>query len=76
MPVHMGIMCEACRKVYFVGKSRAIKPSHTTPDMYVLTCPPPCGELKQFRKETLRPYRVSDEVFQRGCAEEDDYELV
>jgi hypothetical protein len=76
MPVYMGIMCEVCRKVYFVATSRAIKPSRTVENTYVLACPPPCREVRSFRKETLRPYRASDEAFQRGYAEEGKYELV
>ncbi len=76
MPVHMGVMCGVCRKVYFVATSRAIKPSRTVENMYVLACPPPCGELKNFRKDSLRPYRVSDEAFQRGYADEGEYDVV
>ena len=68
MPVHMGIMCEKCRRVHFIGTSHAIKPV-PTPGMYALTCPF-CLETKEFRKETVRPYRVSDEVFKSGYANE------
>lgn len=76
MPVHMGVMCGVCRKVYFVATSPAIRPSHTVENMYVLACPSPCGELKEFRKETLRPYRVSEDVFNRGYAQEGEYEVI
>jgi hypothetical protein len=74
MPVHMGIMCEKCRKVHFIATSPCIAPTPTTERMYVLTCR--CREEKDFRKEGMRPYRVSDEVFQTGFAEEVEYELV
>jgi hypothetical protein len=77
MPIHMGIMCEACRKVHFVAAaSGGIRLSRTIEGMYRLKCTPPCPEVKEFRKEALHPYRVSDEVFQRGYANEGEYELV
>jgi hypothetical protein len=44
--------------------------------MYRLTCKPPCPETREFRKEGMHPYRVSDDVFRRGYAEEGEYELV
>ena len=44
--------------------------------MYRLNCPPPCAEMKEFRKEGMRPYRVADEVFRRGYASEGEYEFV
>jgi len=74
MPVHMGIICEKCRKVHFIATSPCIAPSPATEGMYVLTCR--CREEKDFRKASMRPYRVSDEVFRTGCAEEGEYELV
>lgn len=71
MPVHMGIMCEKCRRVHFVGTSSGIQPM-PAPGMYAISCRF-CSERKEFRKETMRPYRVSDEVFQAGHANEGDY---
>jgi hypothetical protein len=44
--------------------------------MYRLKCAHPCRQVREFRKEELRPYRVSDDVFRRGYAEESEYELV
>jgi hypothetical protein len=76
MPVHMGVMCEACGKVHFVATSRGIQLSRTVEGMYRLTCNPPCPETREFRKEGMHPYRVSDDVFKRGYAEEGEYELV
>jgi hypothetical protein len=75
MPIHMGIMCEVCRKVHFTTSS-GIRPSPVTPGMYLLTCRFPCPEKREFRKETMRPYRVSDDVFRRGYAKEGEYEIV
>jgi hypothetical protein len=76
MPIHMGIVCEACRKVHFIGTSPGIRLSQRLEGMYRLTCKPPCPEIREFRKEGMHPYRVSDEVFKRGYAEEGEYELV
>jgi hypothetical protein len=76
MPIHMGIMCEACRKVHFVAASRGIGLSRTFEGMYRLKCTPPCPEVKDFRKEAMYAYRISDDVFQRGYAEEGEYELI
>ncbi len=71
MPIHMGIMCEKCHKLHFIGTSSGIKPM-PTPGMYALCCRF-CSETREFRKETMRPYRVSDQVFKTGYANEDEY---
>ena len=66
MPVHMGVMCERCQKIHFIAKSSGIQISRSGGaggGMYRLNCPPPCAEMKEFRKEGMRPYRVADEVF-------------
>ena len=76
MPVHMGIICERCRKVHFIATSRSIKPCEFAAGMYRLTCTPPCYEFREFRKDGMRPYRVLEDVFRRGCAEEGEYDLV
>jgi hypothetical protein len=76
MPIHMGIMCEACGVVHFVATSPGIKLSERVEGMYWLTCKAPCPEAKMFRKEAMRPYRVGDDMFNRGYAEEGEYELV
>ena len=75
MPIHMGIMCERCRRVYFIATSHRIRPSPNS-GMYRLTCTPACPEPREFRKETMQPYRVSDDLFNRGYAQEGEYELV
>jgi len=76
MPMHMGIMCDACLKVHLIATSPSVRPSPGTPGMYLLTCRPPCSETREFREETMRPYRVPENMFQRGYAEEGQYELV
>ena len=76
MPVHMGIMCERCRKVHFIATSPGIKLSERVEGMYRLTCKPPCPELREFRRDAMHPYRVTDEVFKAGYAELGEYEVV
>jgi len=76
MPIHMGIMCDACRKVHFVATSPGIRPSASNQGMYLLTCRPLCRETREFRKDTMQPYRVSETVFNTGFEEEGEYELV
>jgi hypothetical protein len=76
MPIHMGIMCDACRKVHFIATSPGIQLSRTTEGIYRLTCKPPCPEVREFRKEGMRPYRVSDTAFKTGYVEEGEDELV
>jgi hypothetical protein len=44
--------------------------------MLLLTCRHGCHEIREFRKDTMRPYRVEDEAFQTGFAEEGEYEVV
>ena len=76
MPVHIGIMCDVCRMVHFIATSSTIKPSPMNKEMYRLVCAPPCSEVREFRKDSMRPYRVTDTVFKTGHAEDDEYELV
>ena len=72
----MGIMCERCRKVHFIATSPNLRPSTANPGMYQLSCRFGCNETREFRKDTMRPYRVQDKVFQTGFAEEGEYEIV
>ena len=72
----MGIMCKMCRRVHFIATSHSIKPSSLAAGMYRLICNPPCSLQGEFRKESMRPYRVSEDVFNRGYAREGEYELV
>lgn len=76
MPIHIGIMCNICRKVHFVATSHRIKPSKLAAGMYRLACNPPCRMQREFRKENMRPYRVAENVFKTGYANESEYELV
>ena len=76
MAIHMGIMCDACGTVHFIASSPGIELSHTIEGMYKLTCKPPCSGAKHFRRDEMRPYRVSDDIFHAGYAEVGEYELV
>ena len=70
----MGIMCEKCRRIYFIPTSSEIKPTDT-PEMYALSCGS-CKEKREFRKDTMRPYRVQDQVFRSGYATEGEYDSI
>ncbi len=72
----MGVMCEACRKVFFVATWHGISPSRRDAEAFEFACKPPCRAVQEFRKADLRPFRVSDEAFQKGYAEESEYEVV
>ena len=76
MPIHMGIVCERCRKIHFIATSSGIQFSRSGGGIYRLNCPPPCAQWKEFRKEVMQPFRVADDVFRRGYALEGEYELV
>jgi hypothetical protein len=72
----MGVMCEACRRVHFIATSRRVQLSQTAEGIYLLRCNPPCPAVSEFRKDGMHPYRVSEDVFKRGYANEGEYELV
>jgi hypothetical protein len=69
----MGILCEKCHTVHFIGTSGAIRPMKT-PGMYAVSCF--CSVKREFRKETMHPYLVSDEVFSTGHANAGIYVLI
>ena len=69
-------MCDVCGMVHFIATSSTIKPSPMNKEMYRLVCAPPCFEVREFRKDSMRPYRVADTVFKTGHAEDGKYELV
>jgi hypothetical protein len=76
MPVHMGIMCEVCRTVYLVATWRGITPSDRDKEIFRLVCQSPCPEVKEFRTDAMRPYRISEDAFSGGYAREGEYELI
>jgi len=74
MAVHVGITCERCRTIHFILTSTGIKAT-PAPGMFVLSCRF-CKETREFRKETMRPYRVQDQVFRTGFAKEGEYDAI
>ena len=76
MPIHIGIMCEHCGRVYFVATSGRIRLENSVRANYQLTCAPPCGATRYFTKDAMQPYIVSDYVSKRGHAERSEYELL
>ena len=76
MPIHMGIVCEGCRKVHFIATSSGIQSSRFGGGICRLNCPSPCTKTREFSRADMHPYRVADEVFRRGHASEGEYELV
>ena len=72
MPIHVGIICERCRKVHFIATSKRIEVAERD-GSYRLACMFPCGAMRHFRKEQMLPYAASDDVFSRGYAERDAY---
>ena len=76
MPIHMGIMCDACRTVYLIATWRGIAPSERDKGIFEVACKPPCPEVKEFRTDAMRPYRVSEHTFGKGYAREGEYEFV
>lgn len=76
MSIHMGIRCEECHTVHFVATSSGIRFTGRGGGMYQLACKPPCPEIKEFRKDGMRPYRVSEDVYRKGYAIEGEYEVI
>ena len=72
----MGVMCEVCRTVYLVATWRGVVPSDRDREIFRLVCNPPCPEVKEFRPDSLRPYRISEDAFSKGYAREGEYEAV
>ncbi len=74
MSIRVGILCEKCQTVHFVGTSEAIKPLRKQ-GMFVIVCRF-CSQAREFRKEAMLPFRVSDVVFETGHAREGEYALI
>ena len=76
MPIHMGIMCDACRTVYLVATWPGITLSQKDKGIFIVACKRPCPEVKEFRGDAMRPYRVSEDAFGKGYAREGEYQVV
>lgn len=76
MPIHVGIRCTSCERVYFPGTTEQIDfaPPSTTNHEYRLTCSYPCGAIRLFRTYDMQPYSVSKNAYDRGYAHQGEYE--
>jgi len=72
MPIHVGIQCESCGRVYFVANTDRIEfqPS----EFYQLTCTSPCNAVRTFLASDMKPYSVSTYSYQRGYAGAGEYQ--
>jgi hypothetical protein len=78
MPIQVGVMCEKCGTVYLIAHPDALKrisrnPQSEASGMYTLTCPFPCGTIRSFHKNEMKPYSISDHSRERGFAKKSDY---
>jgi hypothetical protein len=75
MPIHVGIVCESCERIYFIARTDRIEFLAETAE-YQLVCPRPCGMMRRFDKERLAPFSVATQHYNRGYANKGEYELV
>ncbi|HVO59301.1 MAG TPA: hypothetical protein VMT53_00120 [Terriglobales bacterium] len=75
MPIHVGIVCESCERVYFIARTDRIEFLAETGE-YQLVCPAPCGVSRRFDKQRLAPFSVKTPHYSRGYANRGEYELV
>jgi hypothetical protein len=71
MPISMGILCERCRRVYFIprsGKSARIHFDRAHGE-FRLHCDPPCNAVVPFHRAVLKPYSIADESLELGYAD-------
>ncbi len=67
MPICMGVLCERCRKVYFIsssGTSVHITYNRARGEFKVI-CDPPCNAITFFQKGMLKAYAVTAEILAR-----------
>lgn len=77
MPVHVGIVCRKCAKVYFLATSPErieLDNSLTKLGLYRLTCVSPCDTIRSFHQGDMRPYSVSMYSYERGFANWGEYQ--
>ena len=77
MPVHVGIACKECQKIYFLATDTdRIEPDRPMAGLerYRLTCGNPCRAVRFFHAEDMCPYSVSTYSFERGYANWGEYQ--
>jgi hypothetical protein len=75
MPVHVGIICPRCEKVFFPGGNTdqiEVNPLRGQPGLYRLTCT--CDAVRFFGKHDMVPYSVSTHAYLRGYADRGQYQ--
>ncbi len=65
MPIHVGIACQSCERVYFIARTDQIEFLAETSE-YQLLCPAPCGVTRRFDKKRMAPYSVSTYCYNRA----------
>lgn len=75
MPIHVGIACESCERIFFIAKTDRIEFLSGTSE-YQLTCLPPCGVVRRFDSHRLAPFSVRTQHYIRGYANKGEYELI
>jgi hypothetical protein len=68
MPICMGVLCERCRTVYFIGSSKtsAQVNYNRSRGEFKVVCGPPCNAVTFFQKDMLKAYAVTGELLERG----------
>jgi hypothetical protein len=74
MPVRYGIVCDHCRKFYFVSGDRTASHIHYDRKRgeFKVVCVPPCKNTIHFQRGMIVPYIIPDAAIQRGYAHIDD----
>ncbi len=75
MPIHVGIACQSCERVYFIARTDQIEFLAETFE-YQLFCPPPCGVTRRFHKKRMGTYSVGTYCYNRGYANPGEYQLL
>ena len=70
MPIRVGIACDGCSRVYFIGTTDRIEYS---PQGFSVICF--CGIRKYFHKQNLTAYSVPPHCYARGYANQGEYEV-
>jgi hypothetical protein len=73
VPIHVGIVCEKCRKLHLLSHRDKLHRIvyDTRRAEFRLTCL--CTEITYFQKGMLRPYSVRDNVLDLGYADLGEY---
>lgn len=73
MPIHVGIACESCERVFFIARTDRIDFLCETNE-YQLVCPAPCGVVRRFDASRMAPYSVTTQCYGREYANPGEYQ--